>query len=153
MSKSIELVPASEVEGVVCELVKEEEVAEIMQIYIPQMVGVVSSLNGYGLAAPQVGIKKKFFVMRNDETGNYDIFFNGAYFKEGSRFKIEEGCLSYEKAKNFAKIDRWKSVRVRYQAWDGTKLVEKKETARKVRALGFQHEIDHCNGITVFTKQ
>jgi len=61
--------------------------------------------------------------------------------------------LSYEKAKNFAKIDRWKSVRVRYQAWDGIKFVEKKETARKVRALGFQHEIDHCNGITVFTKQ
>ena len=131
MSKSIELAPASEVEGAICETVKEEEVAEIMQIYIPQMIGILESLNGYGLAAPQVGIKKKFFIMRNDETRNYDVFFNAIYFKEGSRFKIEEGCLSYEKGKNFAKIDRWKSVKVRYQMWDGTKLVEKKETARK----------------------
>lgn len=156
--KNIELVDSKDIEYITCEEVTQEEVKDIITYVVPQMEGIVSSLKGYGLAAPQVGIKKKFFIMMN-EKNKYDLYFNAKYFKEGSRYKSTEGCLSYDLGKRYNEVKRYKGIKASYQTLDENgRLVNKTEKMKGLRARGFQHETDHCgNGpealsITIFTK-
>ena len=150
----LKIEPSESVEGVKCENVKQEEIDDILTYSIPQMQGICGSLGGYGLAAVQVGIKKNFFIMRNeDNPEEFDVFFNAMYLKEGSRIQIKEGCLSYDFGKRINVVKRYKSIKVIYEVLNkDEQLTRTNEKVKGMRALGFQHEIDHCNGITIFTK-
>src|SRR5262249_351493 len=49
---------------------------------------------GVGLAAPQVGVQKRFFVYDvNDETGPH-VLFNPTVVETSGEWEYEEGCLS-----------------------------------------------------------
>lgn len=154
MYLDLKLVSSEDVENISCEDVSQDEIDDILTYVLPQMEGICSSLNGYGLAAPQVGINKNFFIMRNiKDPEKFDVFFNAKYFKDGNRVKIREGCLSYQLGKKNCEIKRFKSVKILYQKLDKDEnLVDKVERAKSIRALGFQHEIDHLKGITIFMK-
>ena len=101
---------------------------------------------GVGLAANQIGILKKIVTVhiRNEEKGTDNIYalFN-PHIKSYSKKKIimEEGCLSLPK--QFAKIERPKSIKVQYINEKNEKIEEKKE-GFEARVL--QHEIDHLQG-------
>lgn len=124
--------------------------------------------NGLGLAASQLGINKAFAICAeivdkksiNKQTKKEEIkktrqfYFvaNPVYYKaDGSRTQMAEGCFSY-KDKTFH-LKRWKNIRAKYNTFD-----EKGNWTTVTRklygdsAICFQHECDHCHGITIADK-
>lgn len=95
---------------------------------------------GLGLAAPQVGLPYRAFVMRAE---NIIGVFNPRIVDVSSEMVyLEEGCLSYPNL--WVKIKRPKKIKVRYTNPNG-------ETETRVfdgmSARVFQHELDHLDGI------
>jgi len=149
----LNLVPSEEVENIICEDVTQEDVADILTYVIPQMIGICAALNGYGLAAPQVGIKKKFFIIYNQDKKDFDIYFNMKYFKDGSRSASKEGCLSYDSGKRQNVVKRYKSIKIVGQELDSNmNLIDCSFKESGIKSIAFQHEIDHLYGRTIFTK-
>jgi peptide deformylase len=104
---------------------------------------------GVGLAAPQLGIMTRAFVIGNPSTPNEIIgVFNPFILHYDEETVVyEEGCVSYPGL--FIKIKRPRGIRVRYRGWNGEADTVRYEgyTARV-----FQHEYDHLNGITYQTR-
>ena len=110
-----------------------------------QMHTVMSQNNGIGLAAPQVGIDKSFFIM-GDKT-RYKLIVNPKIIETGKEEGlITEGCLSFPGL--FLKVLRPLNCVVEYVNNKGETVNEKLEG---MMSRVFQHETDHLNGITFDT--
>lgn len=98
--------------------------------------------NGIGLAAPQVGLSLRLFVMTvSDEDV---VCINPKIIAKSEEREIRsEGCLSFPKLR--LKIGRCNEVFVLYSNPDGTEL---QRTFTNIAARCFLHELDHLNGIT-----
>jgi peptide deformylase len=109
---------------------------------VRQMDKIMSNSNGIGLAAPQVGIPIRLFIMN---TGNgLTAYVNPVIIRSVGSFTSIEGCLSFPGMK--AEILRAKLVKIR--AFD---ILQGKEVTVKYRGLDSacaQHEIDHLDGYT-----
>ncbi len=101
--------------------------------------------NGVGLAAPQVGVSKRLFVMDcsggEEESEKIALINPEIIYVEGEQLG-DEGCLSfpgiYTKVKrDLRAVVRYQDVNGELQELDGEDL-----TARCVL-----HETDHCDGI------
>jgi peptide deformylase len=101
---------------------------------------------GVGLAAPQIGVSRRLFVMdaaRNEEPPAPRIFLNPEIVAAGDETRVyEEGCLSIPEI--FAEVERPAAVVVRYLSTDGE---VREERLAGHEATVAQHEIDHLNGI------
>lgn len=98
--------------------------------------------NGLGLAAPQVGLNLRLFVMTIND-GDIVCINPTVIAKSEKREIRNEGCLSFPKLN--LKIGRSCEVFVLYNNPDGTEL---QRTFTNVAARCFLHELDHLNGIT-----
>ena len=98
-----------------------------------------------GLAAPQLGIMTRVFVIGNpgDPDSVVGVFNPIIVDYDEEKVTYEEGCVSYPGM--FLKVKRAKQIRVRYRGWDG-ELGTTPYTGYTARV--FQHEYDHLNGIT-----
>jgi len=100
--------------------------------------------HGMGLAAPQVGISRRVFVM--DVNGVKRTCFNpeAHWATEDQLFEYDEGCLSFPD--EFLTIRRPRKILARYQDcfgnWEEYELAE-------LEATCYQHELDHLNGVTM----
>ena len=112
---------------------------------IDQMFSTMYDAGGVGLAAPQVGISKRFFVMDvRDGEGNRQpqVFINPQIIHiEGEQIG-EEGCLSFPGL--FQVVKREMRVIVRAQDVNGEEFEKDLEGLAARCAL---HETDHCDGI------
>jgi len=147
------LSPKEDVEGCICEPVLASEVDEIMEKYVPDMEAILRETGGLGIAAPQVGIKKKFFVVKKPVGDGYDTYFNCFYTKEANVTTVQEGCLTYGKG-NMAEVKRYKAIKLIHEEYDPDKktLTKKFKKVKGHEAIVLQHETDHLSGITIFTK-
>jgi peptide deformylase len=117
---------------------------------------------GIGLAAPQVGISKRIFVLDvdydRDETsegsGEYEysnfnpmIFINPVFRDEDGEIIYQEGCLSLPGI--YEDVKRFEHLVVDYQDTDGNKHSLE---ANELLAICIQHENDHLNGIVFIDK-
>lgn len=102
---------------------------------------------GIGLAAPQVGMAVRMFVMGPQEGPNY-VCINPEIISTSEDQSIAlEGCLSYPALWLNIKRPLW--VQARYKTLDG-QVVEKKFEGLLARC--YIHELEHLNGV-VFTKR
>jgi peptide deformylase len=104
-----------------------------------------SSGNGIGLAAPQVGIKKRIVVIDLKEEGKSVpiTFINPKIiFSSDENSVNEEGCLSIPGY--YAEIKRPNVVEVEWTDLDGKK---NKDKLTGLMSICIQHEIDHLDGI------
>ena len=111
------------------------------------MIEVMYDEPGIGLAAPQVGEAVRLVVMdtRWTEEGaekNPLVLVNPEIVEREGTLAWTEGCLSVPDYT--AEVERAARVRVRYQDLDGK---EHEENAFELRAVCFQHEIDHLDGV------
>jgi peptide deformylase len=108
-----------------------------------QMFLLMKKNNGIGLAAPQIGVSRRLFVMEIDQIQracfNPEITDSSADLTE-----YIEGCLSFPQDE--CKIKRPSAVSVRYQNVQGTWI---EEQLQGLEARCFQHELDHLDGITM----
>lgn len=126
-----------------------EEAKELLENIVPQMKNLIKDI-GVGLAGPQIGIAKKFFIAKDINTGEFDTYFNARYVKNNDgRIRQEEGCLTYpEKGERVVK--RLKSIKLIYQQLEKGELVDKTKKIKGEQAVIFQHECDHIgNGVNM----
>ena len=98
--------------------------------------------SGIGLAAPQVGLDLRLFIMEI-ENKRY-VCVNPEILAYGEEKEInQEGCLSFPNL--HIKIKRSSNVTVCY--WDENRE-EQNEELTGLTSRCFQHELDHLNGIT-----
>ena len=127
-----------------CDRVAEvdDEVCQLMD----DMLETMYDAPGVGLAAPQVGVKRRVIVVdcsKADEEPRPMRMVNPEIFKVALEEAMnEEGCLSLPG--HYADVSRPAEAKVRY--------LDETGTSRQIEADGLlatciQHEIDHINGI------
>ncbi len=103
--------------------------------------------DGVGLAAPQVGVSKRIFVVdfywaQDGAIKKPRIYVNPEIiFSEGS-ISHEEGCLSVPDV--YEKVKRPSHIKIKAQDLNGNFFEEEFE---EFPAVVFQHEFDHLNGV------
>lgn len=126
----------------------------IQKIIKDMKIALASQDDGVAIAAPQIGIQLRIFVvsgkvlgyMRDEEDGGEyeDMVFINPVITKFSRDKeyMEEGCLSVRYL--YGKVKR--STKVQLEAFNehGTPI---NRGASGLMAQIFQHETDHLNGI------
>lgn len=96
--------------------------------------------NALGLAATQMGVNKRLFVYKNQDTKKVCI--NPELLsKEGEVEESLEGCMSFPGV--YIKIPRNKKIIFKYFDLDG---VEHTEECTDLIARVVQHEIEHLDG-------
>ena len=109
---------------------------------LDDMAETMYDADGVGLAAPQVGILKRVFVVDADEEhGLLELVNPEIVSREGEQFGAE-GCLSIPGLQGDVK--RANKIVIKAQdrygnpvQYEGTELL----------ARAFQHELDHLNGV------
>ncbi|HEY8528903.1 MAG TPA: peptide deformylase [Paenibacillaceae bacterium] len=96
---------------------------------------------GVGLAAPQIGILKRAFVVDADGSGLIELVNPEIVLKEGEQFG-PEGCLSIPGLQG--DVRRAKRVVIRGQDRYGNPV---EYEGVDLLARAFQHELDHLNGV------
>ena len=126
-----------------CEPVQVNEINDELRATISEMFQTMTSANGVGLAAPQVGIAKRFFVMRSDDEVDR-VFINPEIIKtSGDLSDYEEGCLSIPGVSE--NIKRPSMISVTALNEKGRRFTVNDATGLLARII--QHENDHLNGI------
>jgi peptide deformylase len=100
--------------------------------------------DGIGLAANQVGLRARVFVMgHRDRPEDGMAFFNPEVVANMNIIEdLEEGCLSFPGI--FVKIKRPKAIKARWQNSKG-EFMEAEFTGYECKC--FLHELDHLEGI------
>ena len=115
------------------------------------MAQTMISSFGMGLAANQIGITKRFFMIGHpsfDKIKKPVIIWNPSVVHESEERTLdEEGCLSFLGV--FVKVLRPKKVTVRWQNLKGEILMQHLDG---MESKCFQHELDHLDGVTFNTK-
>lgn len=118
-----------------------EEIDEKIQILIDDMIETLHKYNGYGLAAPQIGILKRLIVIDLYDGHDVLVLINPVIIKTKGEQIVEEGCLSFPN--QFAKVKRPMEVTVEALDRNGNKI---KVIGKELLAQALSHEIDHLNG-------
>ncbi len=116
-----------------------EEFGEELGRLVADMFETMYAEEGVGLAAPQVGLSLRLFVM--DCEGVKLVAANPEILSAEGEQEGEEGCLSVGKI--HAPLKR--AARVRLRAQDVTGEWFERE-AEGLAARCFLHETDHCDG-------
>jgi peptide deformylase len=95
---------------------------------------------GIGLAAPQVGVQKRFFVYDHGEAAG--VILNPRIVESDGEWVFEEGCLSVPGLS--WEVVRPKTVHLVGVDLDGNELSIE---ADELEARLFQHELDHLDGV------
>jgi peptide deformylase len=121
------------------------EIDDDLHATVRSMFELMYASKGIGLAANQVGIPFRFFVLNltsDPEKSDQElVFINPEIVKRHSSVEEEEGCLSLPGL--YAKVRRAKKIRIRAYDLSGN-LVERDADELFSRAV--QHETDHLEG-------
>lgn len=120
----------------------DDEVNKIMN----DMLNVMLSNNGIGLAAPQISISKRIIVANVDRDQLIILVNPEIIKKSGEQYEVE-GCLSIPGG--MVKIKRAKEITVKGLDREG-KEIEYDFTDQDAAVI--QHEVDHLNGKTILQR-
>lgn len=127
-----------------------EKFDEILQKVVDDLIETMRVNEGIGLAAPQVNIAERFFVIDKkliNEDWEAQAYINPEILSTDGLEKVEEGCLSIPGVR--LDVVRPFSINVRYQNTEGETIDEQMED---LLARVFQHENDHLNGVLFIDK-
>lgn len=134
-----------------------EEFDDELKKLCKNMLYTMYNAPGIGLAAPQIGISKRIFVIdvnydreeTSEDSEEYTlsnfkplIFINPIIKEKVGETSYQEGCLSLPGI--YEDVKRFENIIVEYQNTDG----EKQEiSASDLLSICIQHENDHLDGI------
>lgn len=114
---------------------------------VTDLLDTMYAQNGVGLAAPQIGVNYRVFVIdvsTGNEPLNPIVFINPKIIKKSGAIVSNEGCLSFPEA--YTDVRRYKDVMVKALDRNGRAFtLEAKDGCLLARAI--QHEFDHLEGI------
>ncbi|MBU1924550.1 MAG: peptide deformylase [Candidatus Omnitrophica bacterium] len=119
---------------------------------------LMATERGVGLAAPQIGVLKRVFVLKreyiaadlgahshfNSLSGAILVFINPKIISRKGEICQEEGCLSVPDT--YIKIERAKTIKIKAQDETGSQFYER---FAGLAARAIQQEIDHLDGILI----
>ena len=123
-----------------------ENIDDAFREKISYMFTLMYNSQGGGLAAVQVGLDERFFIMDASEDHNEKIIaINPVIVDKQGEVIEEEGCLSFPGVS--AKVKRFETITMQaYDAFGEQYTME----AEGYLSRCIQHELDHLNGITYF---
>jgi len=125
-----------------------EKIDDNIRRLVEKMIDVMFKNKGVGLAAPQIGIPLRLFVISLDgDRENVKVYINPTVILTGDLDSLEEGCLSVPNV--YTKIRRYKKCKVTATGLDGKQFTEE---AEGLFARALQHENDHINGIIIVSR-
>jgi len=114
-----------------------------LAILVDAMFETLEEADGLGLAAPQIGVSKRIFVVDTRRQGERLAFINPDILETShEQGPYEEGCLSIPGM--YYNIVRPLEVTIQAQDVTGKSFVTK---ASGILARTIQHEFDHLNGV------
>jgi len=123
---------------------KIEKIDQETKDLVSAMTDTLKSAHGLGLAAVQVGVLKRLFIVdlsAVDITETLRVFINPEILSTSDSVELEEGCLSFPGI--YQKVVRPATVRVRATDIDGKEFVME---FGGLAARAVLHEYDHLEG-------
>lgn len=141
----------------VAQEVKEEEIkSDKVQLFIDDLIETMHSANGAGLAATQVSVPWRIFVIEVKDNPRYPykpnipltVLINPKIeFLTDERFENYEGCLSVPNLRGV--VERCPEIVVKGYGRNGRSV---EIVAKGITAGTFQHEFDHLDGLLFLDK-
>ena len=135
-----------------CEKVDIKNINKDILQEIEDMKETLNFTEGFGIAAPQVGINRRIIIIQvNKEKCTYKdceeipttVMINPTWKKLSEKTESEfEGCLSVPSIRG--KVKRYTNIEVTYYNEKGQKIIKE---AKGFTAKDIQHECDHLDGI------
>lgn len=122
-----------------------------LQRLVDDLIETMHHANGVGLAAPQVGVPVRVFVVQTPEdtdephAGELFVLYNPEIVKQSDLYYPEEGCLSMPGW--VANVPRFQNVVLKGRNRQGKEVRIK---AEGLLAQALQHESDHLDGVLFF---
>lgn len=124
-----------------------------LDVLIKNMEQTMANAHGVGLAAPQIGLPIRLFIIdsrimleddeESNEKGVKETFINAIILEEsGEEWAFEEGCLSIPEIRE--KVFRKPNITIQYT---DSKWKEHTKTFSGLTARVIQHEYDHIEGV------
>ena len=111
-----------------------------------KMVDMMQKAGAAGLAANQLGLEHRVFVLNTKP--DPIVCINPKIVHYSEKYAVtEEGCLTFPGL--FVKIRRPQWIRVRFQEVDGSMRTE---TLNGLAARAYQHELDHLDGVNYLSR-
>ena len=117
---------------------------------IDDMMRTMKKAKGVGIAAPQVGVGLRLFIVAPEPSARYPnaprmapvVMINPKLVKHSKKRVTDwEGCLSIPGLR--ARVPRYQTIEIDFTARDGRRL--RAELTGFIARI-FQHEFDHING-------
>ena len=127
-----------------------EKVTDEIKALVDDMAETMYESNGCGLAATQLGINHRIFVVDcagEDDPSDFRVFINAEIVEADGSQTWNEGCLSFPGVSE--DIKRAEHVRVRALDREGKPF---EIEADGLLAVAIQHELDHLNGVLMIDK-
>ena len=126
------------------------EVTAEVRALVEDMAETMYAAPGVGLAAPQIGVLLRIFVIDiapNDAPSDLRVFINPEIVEKRGVTTWEEGCLSFPSI--HSEIERAESVTVRATDLEGNTF---ELTGEGLLAIAIQHEYDHLDGVLMIDR-
>jgi len=127
-----------------------EAVTPEIQKLVDDMAETMYAAPGVGLAANQVGVTLRIFVIDtagDDEPSQLRVFINPEILEKTGELVWQEGCLSFPGISESVERAAW--VRVRALDREGKQF---ELEAEELLAIAIQHENDHLDGALMIDK-
>ena len=127
-----------------------------IQEIVDSLFATLKEAEGIGLAAPQINILKRAFVIDTSPLNEQDLTlekFEGIFINpvlidgDSEDILYREGCLSLPDI--FEEVVRPEKILVRYQ---DIRLITHEEELDGIKSRIFQHELDHLDGVLFIDK-
>lgn len=114
---------------------------------VSDMFDTMYQQQGVGLAAPQVGVSKRLFVLdctTDEKQLPQMVMINPIIVKKWGAIESKEGCLSFPGV--YTMVKRYENIVVRYMDLNG-KRQEMTVEGGGLLCRAIQHEYDHLEGV------
>lgn len=116
------------------------EINEKIHMILDDMIDTMREYDGVGIAAPQVGILKRMFIVEID--GNLIEIINPEIIETRGIQKEDEGCLSVPGM--VGTVERPEYIKVKGLNRNGEEIICE---GTELMAVALSHEYDHLDGI------
>jgi peptide deformylase len=127
-----------------------EKVDDEIRRLVEDMAETMYAAPGVGLAAPQIGVPLRIFVIDvadENEPAQFAAYINPEIIEAVGTQSWKEGCLSFPGVHE--NVKRAEQIRIRALGVDGVPF---EVEATGLLAVAIQHENDHLNGVLMIDK-
>ncbi len=125
-----------------------EQVDDTIRDLVKRMFEVMYEHRGVGLAAPQVGVSLRVYIVNTTgEKSGEQVLINPAVVETSGNQSDSEGCLSFPGVS--IKVARPRTARISAQDLSGRR---RELEGVGLAARAYLHELDHLNGVLIVDK-